>query len=219
MIACAPTSKVRVLLVSGLLAIGSIVGLSAQSAPQTTKKFEFDNAQMVDSYGKRPLNFRASTGQTDQGLNSISPAHSRVRYGAASRDADLLYFGNERQLENNSPLPPDTDPKTIPLQFSEVAKLTLDAHGSFSPQDSSPQDSPAQDGDFAFRKSHAYQENDVRRGWFAGRFTLGKHHPLNFSLSGYAPPQPLAADPVLIYCADHGECGSYGTVPLAMAVD
>lgn len=209
MIAGVRATRVRVLLVSGLLAIVSTMGLSAQPAPQARKDAELEKAQQVESYGKRPLNFRANMGQTDQSLNSISPAYSRVRYGAASRDTDLLYYGNERQLEYDVPLAPKADPSQIRLQFSGVMKFNLDAERDLTVF--------AQDGDFAFRRSRPYQENDVRRDWLAGHFTFGKRHPVNFSLSGYAPPNPLVIDPVPINCSYHGVCGS--DAALAIWVD
>jgi hypothetical protein len=139
------------------------------------------------------------------------PTYAKVRYSNVYPGVDLLYYGNQRQLEYDFALAPYADPKAIHLQFSGVTKLRLDPDGDLIVS--------AKNGDIAFRKPVIYQERDGRRDLIAGRFTLGRRHTVSFALNNYDHSRPIVIDPVLAYSTYLGGSGDNGDAAFAIAVD
>src|SRR5580658_3387430 len=90
MIAGVQVTRLRVLLVSGLLAIVSGTALSAQAVPQGSKGSEFDKVPAAESYGKLPINIEMKESFTDKsaefkssggsyGLHPTSEAAAQAR--------------------------------------------------------------------------------------------------------------------------------------------
>jgi hypothetical protein len=139
------------------------------------------------------------------------PTYARVRYGEVYPGVDLVYYGNQRQLEYDFAVAPNADPTAIRLQFSGVTKVKIDGDGNLILS--------AQSGDIAFRKPVIYQERNGHRDLVAGRFTLGKRHTVGFALNEYDHSKPLIIDPVLAYATYLGGSGSDGDMATAIAVD
>jgi len=139
------------------------------------------------------------------------PTYARVRYSEVYPGVDLLYYGNQRQLEYDFAVAPNADPKAIRLQFSGVTKLKVDGDGDLILS--------AKGGDIAFRKPVIYQEQNEHRDLIAGRFILGKRHTVGFALNAYDHSKPLIIDPVLAYATYVGGSGSDGDMATAIAVD
>jgi hypothetical protein len=245
-------TKLRVLLVSGLLTIASMNFLSGQTTQQTSKDSESDKAQRAESnpggrgyglyltsdgavqarnraaFAVQPVAVAQRSGHahgqvafagdtaaltiglTGRGSEAASPSDEGKLPDAvhSSADFDLLQRGDQRQLGSDPAFSLYADPKQTRLEFSEVSKAQFDADN----------DLVASANEFAFSKQATYQENG-RRDWLAGRFTLGKRHRLNLSLSGDAPPQPLVNDPALTNSTSIGNSGSDGYAARALAVD
>ena len=139
------------------------------------------------------------------------PMFAKVRYRGVYPGIDLVYYGNQRQLEYDFALAPDADAGTIRLQFSGVSRIKLDPAGDLVLS--------AKDGDIAFRKPLVYQERDGRRELIDGRFRLGRRHAVGFKLGAYDHSQPVVIDPVLVYSTYVGGSGTDGDGALALAVD
>src|SRR5437879_1772617 len=57
------------------------------------------------------------------------PTYAKVRYEQVYPGIDLVYYGNQRQLEYDFVLAPGADPKSIVLRFKGADALELDAAG------------------------------------------------------------------------------------------
>jgi hypothetical protein len=139
------------------------------------------------------------------------PTYGKVRYSGVYPGVDLLYYGNQRQLEYDFAVAPFADPRAIQLQFAGASKLKIDPAGDLIVS--------AKYGDIAFRKPVVYQDHDGHRDLIAGRFTLGKRHTVGFNLGDYDYSKPLIIDPVLAYSTYLGGNGTAGDAALAIAVD
>jgi hypothetical protein len=139
------------------------------------------------------------------------PTYAKVRYGDVYPGVDLLYYGNQRQLEYDFAVAPYADPKAIRLQFSGATGLKLNPGGDLIVS--------AKHGDIAFHKPVIYQERDGRRDLIVGRFTLGRRHTVSFALNDYDRSRPLIIDPVLAYSTYLGGSGDNGDAAFAIAVD
>ena len=57
------------------------------------------------------------------------PLYSKVQYKDIYPGIDLIYYGNQRQLEYDFMVHPGVDPSTITLSFHGAKALEVDAHG------------------------------------------------------------------------------------------
>jgi hypothetical protein len=142
------------------------------------------------------------------------PTYARVRYPAVYPGIDLVYYGNQRQLEYDFVVAAGADPKPIRLQLSGVKQLRLGDDGALL--------ITARGGSLAFHKPLVYQLVNGRRVPVAGRFTLLARSTVGFRLGAYDHARPLIIDPVLsysTYLGGSGYSGGYGDEIMGIAVD
>ena len=161
--------------------------------------------------GVQPLPGMASyfVGKDPSQWHTNISTYSKVRFANVYPGIDLLYYGNQSQLEYDFIVAPKVNPKTIRLHFAGASKLALAENGDLSIS--------AKDGQIAFHKPVIYQEVGGQRQPVEGRFTLLANNSVGFSLGGYDRSQPLIIDPVLAYSTYLG--GSSGAASNAIAVD
>jgi hypothetical protein len=58
------------------------------------------------------------------------PTYAGVKYENVYRGVDLVYYGNQRQLEYDFIVAPGADPKSIAVKFEGAEKLQLDTQGN-----------------------------------------------------------------------------------------
>src|SRR5204862_7354880 len=58
------------------------------------------------------------------------PNYARVKYAGVYPGIDLVYYGNQRQLEYDIVVAPGADPRQIALAFEGVQELSLDHEGN-----------------------------------------------------------------------------------------
>jgi hypothetical protein len=125
------------------------------------------------------------------------PHYSKVRYQGVYPGIDLLYYGNQRQLEYDFVVAPGGDPRSILLRFvgtmAERGRdpLIIDVNGDLVVQTGG--------GEIRQRKAAVFQEIDgIRRPVFS-RYVLRGKREVGFELGGYDVTMPLVIDPVLSY--------------------
>ena len=69
--------------------------------------------------GKNPRNWRTNVS-----------TYGRVYYHEIYQGVDLVYYGNQRQLENDFVVAPGADPGVIALAFDGAKKITTDKDGN-----------------------------------------------------------------------------------------
>jgi hypothetical protein len=57
------------------------------------------------------------------------PTYLRVKYESLYPGVDLVYYGNQQQLEYDFIVAPAADPKNILLEFDGAERLEVDARG------------------------------------------------------------------------------------------
>ena len=138
------------------------------------------------------------------------PAFGRVRYAEVYPGIDMVYYGNQRQLEYDFVVAPGRDARRIALEFAGADTLEVEA----------------ETGDLLLRvgaetiRQHApvtYQEMaDGRRG-VESRYELREGGRVGFEVGEYDPALPLVIDPVILYSTYLG--GSNTEEFLRIAVD
>ena len=142
----------------------------------------------------------------DPGKWQTEIAHyARVKYAAVYPGIDLVYHGNQRQLEYDFVLAPGADPKRIELVFEGARRLSLDKQGNLVLATAG--------GELVQRKPVVYQEAQGKRTEVEGRYVLRGRNRAGFHVASYDTRRPLVIDPVLsfsTYLGGSGEDRGYG---------
>jgi hypothetical protein len=125
--------------------------------------------------------------------------YAKVMYQAVYPGIDLVYYGNQRQLEYDLVVAPGADPKKIKIAFLGVDKLEIDANGRLVLHTAT--------GDLIQRKPIVYQEINGERKNLEGRYVLQGKQQVGFQVARYDTSRPLIIDPVLAYSTYLGGAG------------
>lgn len=147
------------------------------------------------------------------------PTYASVRYSQVYPGVDLVYYGNQQQLEYDFLVAPGASSRSIRLRFIGAGKLRLGPSGDLAIS--------ARHGEIAFRRPEIYQLAEGRRQAVAGRFVLLNKGEVGFRVGKYDHSRSLVIDPILAYSTYLGGsgyhipagpecCGDYGT---GIAVD
>lgn len=117
--------------------------------------------------------------------------YGSVRYRGVYDGIDLVYYGNQRQLEYDFVVAPGADARAIAIEFEGADEITIDSHGNLLLQ--------ADGGELRQLKPVIYQEKEGGRELVEGHFTLLAHNRIGFEIADYDRSRALVIDPVLEY--------------------
>ncbi len=137
------------------------------------------------------------------------PAWSKVRYESVWPGIDLLWYGNQQQLEHDFIVEPGADPQLIRLEFDGQQKIGIGRDGSLILHTGN--------GELRLLKPVAWQEINGRRREIACNFHLGRSNRVEFQIAKYDHSKRLVIDPVLSYSTFLG--GANTDNALGIAVD
>ena len=137
------------------------------------------------------------------------PTFGRVRYAEVYEGVDLVYYGNQRQLEYDFRVAPGADPRVVSLSFEGADSIELEASG----------DLLLTLGESVVRqpKPFVYQEVAGARRAVEAAYAVGADGRVGFSVGEYDASLPLVIDPTLVYSTYLG--GSGGDQGWGVAVD
>jgi uncharacterized repeat protein (TIGR01451 family) len=127
------------------------------------------------------------------------PTFSRVRYSGVYPGVDLVFYGNQGQLEYDFAVRSGADLGQIRLNLSGVEKVSLSEDGSLSLKTSGHE--------IRWNKPTIYQEVDGRRRPVTGGFELLAQNRVGFAVGAYDHSRELVIDPVLAYATYFGGAG------------
>jgi Beta-propeller repeat len=164
---------------------------SVKSAPLRMHMVGANSHTRADALDQQASRSNYFIGSDAEKWQTNIPNYAKVSYRNVYPGVDLIYYGNQRQLEYDFVVNSGADPNRILLHFEGAIEATLDREGNVVTHTAS--------GDLHWRKPIAYQEVNgtrkltacayIRKG--AGRFA--------FKVDGYDPTKPLIIDPVLDY--------------------
>ncbi|MBI4454937.1 MAG: SBBP repeat-containing protein [Acidobacteria bacterium] len=154
--------------------------------------------------GNDPKNWRADI-----------PTYGKVEYRDVYSGVDLVYYGNQRQLEYDFVVTPGADPKAIQLAFEGADKIEVDAQGDLIVHTACGEPCRTTGGEVRLLKPLIYQEiNGVKQPIPGGYVLLDlaaqdsrletadlklRTHTVGFQVASYDSSQTLVIDPVLVY--------------------
>ena len=121
------------------------------------------------------------------------PNFARVAYRSVYPGIDVVYYGNQDQLEYDFVLHPGADPRSIRLKFRGADRVRLTPEGDLSVEAAGAQ--------FVQKRPVIYQEDPLtaERRPVEGRYELRAAGVVGLSLGGYDRSRPLVIDPVVTY--------------------
>ncbi|MBS1807057.1 MAG: SBBP repeat-containing protein, partial [Acidobacteria bacterium] len=135
-------------------------------------------------------------GNDPAGWRTNVATYARVKYESVYPGVDVVYYGNQQQLEYDFLVAPGADPKAIKLGFAGAESLALDEQGNLVVTTAT--------GKVIQHKPIVYQEADGKRQEIAGNYVLQDNQQVSFAVGEYDASKTLVIDPVLSYATFFG---------------
>jgi RHS repeat-associated protein len=188
-----------------------------------------DPSAQISAMDEMPAKVNYLKGNDPAKWRTGIPTYGKVKFSQIYRGVDLVYYGNQRQLEYDFVVAPGADPKTIRMKFETVGeqgedslKPRLEANGDLL--------LAAGGGEVRFKKPLIYQNIGGRRREVAGQFILNpslrpermqggatdlveRNHShgeqeqqveIGFQLATYDTTQPVIIDPIVVFATYFG---------------
>src|SRR3989454_4213011 len=127
------------------------------------------------------------------------PTYANVEYRDVYPGVNLVYYGNQRQLEFDFIVAPGADPQRIRLGVEGADRLDLDAEGDLVVHTGGAQ--------VRLQQPHVYQMANGVRQEIESRYVLNDHHQVEVWVAAYDTHKPLVIDPTLAYSTYLGGTG------------
>ena len=199
---------------------GVAVGLESQPPQVVRMRLVGGNAKgRVVGLDELPGRGNYFIGNDPKKWRTNVPSYARVKYEGVYPGVDLVYYGNQRQLEYDFVVAPGADPNQIKLSFAGADGMRVDgASGDLVLK--------VGDDEVRFQKPAVYQPTvaavydrrpqsstnrasvapasglDARHSSLVTRhssFVLASNNEVAFRVAGYDPKRALVIDPVLTY--------------------
>lgn len=119
--------------------------------------------------------------------------YARVEQRDVYPGINLIYYGNQQELEYDFVVAPFAHPETIRLAFDGARRIQIDASGDLLIELSTGGELLRQ------HKPLIYQEAFGARREVAGRYVIKNKREVGFKVADYDASKPLVIDPVLSY--------------------
>lgn len=146
---------------------------------------------LVEDSGELPGKVNYFLGSDPTGWRANVPAYSRVTQKGVYPGVDLVYYGNQQELEYDFIVSPGADPRVISLEFEGAQSIRLDGNGDLVLTTAR--------GDIRQHKPRAYQIVGGKHKEISARTVIKGKRRVSFKLSSYDRTRPLVIDPVLSY--------------------
>ncbi|MGO9010590.1 MAG: SBBP repeat-containing protein [Bryobacteraceae bacterium] len=130
-------------------------------------------------------------GNDPKNWRSGIPTYGKVEYPQIYPGVDLVFYGNQRQLEYDFVIAPGADPSRIAWRI-DGARASVDAEGNLALS--------APNGPASFKKPVLYQMDGGRKTSVEGSFDVTGNQ-VRFRLGSYDHSRALILDPVLSYAS------------------
>ncbi|HEX8456242.1 MAG TPA: Calx-beta domain-containing protein [Pyrinomonadaceae bacterium] len=136
--------------------------------------------------------------------------YAKISYSEIYPGIDLVYYGNQRELEFDFVVAPGADARPIRLAFGGAERVDVSPEGELKVRVGGEE--------LVLRKPVIYQTDDTgRRVEVAGGYQLRGRNEVAFNVGRYDAGRPLVIDPVVVYSTFLG--GSGGETGYGIAVD
>jgi hypothetical protein len=178
---------------------GAVLRMKLRNANPAVKVTGTDELAGTSNYfiGNDPAKWRTNV-----------PTYAKVKYEGIYSGIDLVYYGNQRQLEYDFIVAPGADPRRIVFDVRGAKRIRRDEHGELVLK--------IGEGEIRWHKPAVYQEKNGARQEIAARYAITDTHRVGFEVAAYDANRPLYIDPLIYSTYLGGSSDDYGT---GIAVD
>jgi hypothetical protein len=138
-------------------------------------------------------------GQDPHAWHTGVPLYSQVRAQQVYPGVDLIFHGDNRQLEYDFVVAAGADPNCIAFHITGAKRMELDAYGDLVLH--------TDGGQIRMHKPVIYQPAGAGHSSVAGNFALGTNGDVSFRVGQYDPHRTLVIDPSITYASFLGGAG------------
>lgn len=124
------------------------------------------------------------------------PHYAAVRRENIYPGIDVVFYGNQSQMEYDLIVAPGANPAAIRLAFEGAGKAVIDKQGNLVLKTSN--------GDLVLHKPAVYQEAAGKRKTIASSYKILRNGAISFKVAAYDRSKPLVIDPVITYGSHSG---------------
>ena len=168
---------------------GGVLRMRLRNANPAAKVTGLDELAGTSNYfiGNDPAKWRTNV-----------PTYAKVKYEGIYSGIDLVYYGNQRQLEYDFIVAPGADPRRIPFDVRGAKRIRQDAQGELVFK--------VGEDEIRWHKPVVYQEKNGTRQEIAAHYAITDTNRVGFEVAKYDASRPLYIDP-LIYSTYLGGSG------------
>ncbi|MGD0792207.1 MAG: Ig-like domain repeat protein [Terriglobales bacterium] len=180
---------------------GGVLRMKLRNANSAAKVTGLDELAGTSNYfiGNDPAKWRTNV-----------PTYAKVKYEGIYSGIDLVYYGNQRQLEYDFIVAPGADPRRIEFGVLGAKRIRRDERGDLVLR------MEMGEGEIRWHKPLVYQEKNGTRQEIAAHYAITEKNRVRFEVARYDATKPLYIDP-LIYSTYLG--GSNTDEGYSIAVD
>jgi len=124
------------------------------------------------------------------------PTYAKVRARDIYPGVDLVYYGNQQELEFDLVVNPGSDPTGIVLALEGSRKIEIEGDGDLL--------ADLGDREVRLRRPHVYQGSKDNQESVDGSFVVRGRNRVGFEVASYDSRLPLVIDPALVYSTYFG---------------
>jgi hypothetical protein len=132
------------------------------------------------------------------------PTYAKVKYKGIYSGIDLVYYGNQRQLEYDFIVAPGANPHSIAFDVSGAKRIRQEADGDLVFK--------VGEDEIRWHKPVVYQEKDGARQEIAAHYAITDKNRVGFEVAKYDAGRALYIDPLIYstYLGGSGDEGGFG---------
>lgn len=181
---------------------GYVIGLDAGKATiRTTLKDKASHTVSLEFAGasmRRPVVGPELPGKVNYILGNDPrkwqlglPTYARIAYPGVYPGIDVVYYGNQQQLEFDLVVKPGADPGAIHLKIAGAGKLSIDGSGSLNLGEAA--------GGLSIALPRIYQELNSTKKNIPGRYVIVGKGEVAFRVDRWDRTRALVIDPTIVY--------------------
>ena len=159
---------------------GAVLRMKLRNANPAVKVTGVDRLAGTSNYfmGSDPAKWRSNI-----------PTYARVKYDGIYPGIDLVYYGNQRQLEYDFIVAPGADPRRIAFDVRGAKRIRRDAKGDLVLN--------VREGEIRWHKPAVYQEKNGARELVAAGYAITDRNRVAFEVATYDTSRALYIDPLI----------------------
>ncbi len=182
---------------------------STQSSTVLRMKLARANgSEAIEGVGQLPGKSNYFIGNDPRKWRANVPSYSKVKYKNVYSGIDLVYYGNQQELEYDFIVSPGARPGAIGMTFEGMRRMQIDSNGDLLLDTA--------EGQARHHKPKAYQEVRGARKEIPAAYVINDSQEVSFSLGEYDERFDLVIDPVFSYSTFLGGNGSEAAQSVAV---